>query len=558
MGAQLPFTSINEGLNTSFEGRKVTEWMLRASIDGIGKFKSTAIFPISIFCYKKDVNDRPGTPNYDLKKLAIKSLCLRVFPNWVNCDWSMNKPDLLPSQYKMGEEFYDNDYVDIRIGSQHYKKVSLEKLWDKLMNLQDKYKVYKTEDGREIIDLRFTEIIVCISDKNACYRDYALSTEEKMARLTYLTKSKQGKYGITTDTFEFDIYNEKFKLNHIRYEIPGYDYDTEMATMGCRTLIGLDVNGMGYKKTGRGNVSPITLNLVKLGIKNGICLGERKRPNTERFFKQLRSLLELAEKALLDRFRYICSQDYRSGYFWYMNGLAADTDKSMENGLFETMRHGTQAMGYIGLSETCFAMYGKYHNQDTHVKEFAKKVVKTIHDFAKEATERNSLNFSAYATPSENSCYTICKNLQKEFGKIPGVCDREYITNSHHIPVWEEVSIKDKIDIESEFTSYPTGGCITYVELESNVMGNEKAIEDIIDYAASKDIPYLAINFPSDTCEECGYRAEIEDTCPVCGSKNIKKLRRVTGYLSTDFRKFNKGKIEECNDRIKHSKYSKI
>jgi ribonucleoside-triphosphate reductase len=154
---------------------------------------------------------------------------------------------------------------------------------------------------------------------------------------------------------------------------------------------------------------------------------------------------------------------------------------------------------------------------------------------------------------AENCCKTICNNLQKEYGKIPGVCDREYITNSHHVPVFENVSIYDKIDIESKFTSYPTGGCITYVELESAVMNNEKAVEDIIDYAMSKDIPYFAINFPIDNCNDCGYSQDMDDTCPVCNSNNIQRLRRVTGYLSVDYHKFNKGKIQECLDRVKHS-----
>ena len=150
----------------------------------------------------------------------------------------------------------------------------------------------------------------------------------------------------------------------------------------------------------------------------------------------------------------------------------------------------------------------------------------------------------------------MCVNLQKEYGKIPGVCDREYITNSHHIPVFEEVSIRDKIDIESRFTAFPTGGCITYVELESAVMNNPNAVESIIDYAMEHDIPYQAINFPIDNCADCGYGGEIDNNCPKCNSTSIKRLRRVTGYLTSDFHKFNKGKIAECNDRVKHSKYS--
>lgn len=157
----------------------------------------------------------------------------------------------------------------------------------------------------------------------------------------------------------------------------------------------------------------------------------------------------------------------------------------------------------------------------------------------------------------ENACRTICKGLQREYGKIKNVCDREYITNSHHVPVWKKISVQDKLKIESKFTKYPSGGCITYIELESSVMQNAEAVEDIINYGMDLDIPYLAINFPIDTCQDCGYSSEIkEDDCPKCHGTKIKRLRRITGYLSSDYRKFNNGKLQECKDRVKHSKYT--
>ncbi len=157
---------------------------------------------------------------------------------------------------------------------------------------------------------------------------------------------------------------------------------------------------------------------------------------------------------------------------------------------------------------------------------------------------------------AENLCRTYAKALKGEFGVIPRVTDREYITNSHHVPVWQKVSIYKKLQLEAPFCKYPTGGCITYVELESSVMQNEKAIEDIIDYAMSLDIPYLAFNFPIDTCLKCGYQGEINYNCPKCGNTEIQRLRRVTGYLSEDYRNFNEGKIAEVLDRVKHSEYT--
>ncbi|MEI6296258.1 MAG: anaerobic ribonucleoside-triphosphate reductase [bacterium] len=428
-GSQVPFTSINYGRDASPEGKLVSKWLLQASLDGIGKQHLTSIFPISIFMHKKGVNDKEGTPNYDIKKLAIKSLSKRIYPNIVNCDFSQN------------------------------------------------------------------------------------------------------------------IEDEK-------------DIDTMMATMGCRTMIGKDRHGLGYKKVGRGNVCPVTINLPKLGINHGICLGERKKADIDGFWREFEEVLKLSETALVDRFYHICNQSVKSATFMYQNGSIADYEKAQLKGIYEAMKHSTLAIGYIGIAEMCQALFGKDHSEGEYVKEFALSVVKHIWDYAQEASERNDLNFGCYATPAENLCKTYAKALQEEFGSIPKVTDRDYITNSHHIPVWQEVSIYKKLETEAPFCKYPTAGCITYIELESKIMDNPQAIEDIIDYAMDLDIPYLAFNFPIDTCLKCGFQGEIEYNCPKCGNTNIQRLRRVTGYLTTDYRNFNEGKVKECLDRVKHSKYT--
>ena len=146
------------------------------------------------------------------------------------------------------------------------------------------------------------------------------------------------------------------------------------------------------------------------------------------------------------------------------------------------------------------------------------------------------------------------KKFQDEFGKIPNVSDRDYFTNSMHVPVWKEMDPFKKIDIESQLTGYSNAGCITYVELPSTVNNNLEALEAIVNYAMDKDIPYFAVNVPCDSCQNCGYTGEFNDCCPKCGSTNIKRLRRVTGYLSTDYRQFNKGKQMEVENRVKHIK----
>lgn len=424
-GSQLPFTSLNFGRDTSPEGRLITKWLLQASIDGVGKYHKTPIFPISIMQIKDGVNLKPGDPNYDLKLLAMESTSKRLYPNYVNCDCN-----------------------------------------------------------------------------NACEDEN--------------------------------------------------DPDTYMSTMGCRTMIGYDRHGLGKKKIGRGNISPITIVLPKIAIEYGICQKTREKADLTGFFNKLNEVLKIAEKGLLDRFYYIARQSPNSAPFMYKNGTAEGALECSTN-VYNMVKHGTNAIGMIGLAETLEALFGK-NQTDKQTREFGKKIVKHIFDFTKEASERNNLNFSCYFTPAEGCCYTIMTKLKNEFGFIKNVTENDYLTNSIHVPVWEEIGVFDKIDIESEFTDWGTAGCITYVEFDSKIKDNIKALETTIDYAFKKGIPYLAINFPIDTCLNCGLNEEIEFECPRCGSENIEHLARVTGYLSTDVKHFNKGKQQEVAMRYKHSK----
>lgn len=575
-GSQVPFTSINFGLDTSFEGRKVTEWCLKASIDGIGKNHSTSIFPISIFVNKKEVNDRVYTPNYDLKKLAIKSLTKRIYPNFANGDWISNKADLLPVKFinKEYEAADSNDEVTIRTDFDYMDKLK-KKTVEEQTTLSAFIKKVIARNNADVV-ANHKEVTIkfvnhkdrfLIKDSNCSNNDYNRRENDHYTRLYYIhyTINDFGnieKIYITTESAGYDIHKKHISdysdlaVIHVSYPNPKWNYnpDSEMATMGCRTLIGNDVNGMGYNKLGRGNVTPVTINLPYIGIEHGICLGERDTPDEEGFFKDLNHMLDLATKELLDRYKYICSQSIKAGSFMYNNGTIADSDKALFFGVKESMKHGSEALGYIGLANACYAMYGKYFHQDKKVMEFAKKVIKTIYDRAKENTEKYQLNFSAYSSPAESTCFTLASKLQKKFGKIKNVCDRDYLTNSCHVPVYENISIRDKIDVESNFTWMCTGGCITYTELNSGVINNPRAVEKIINYAMNNErIPYFAINFPIDTCNHCGFSGEIEEHCPACGSDDIKRLRRVTGYITTDYRKFNKGKISETNDRVKHT-----
>lgn len=427
-GSQVPFTSINLGRDTTPEGRMVTRWMLEASIDGIGKFHLTSIFPISIFQYKVGCNANKEDANYDLKQLALESMSKRIYPNWCNCDWSQAHED---------------------------------------------------EDNP----------------------------------------------------------------------------DTYFSTMGCRTLVGYDRHGLGYIRQGRGNNVPNTIILPKLGIEFGTCLGKRTEPDLKGFWDAFEETLKFCEKGLLERFEIMIEQSPKAAPFMYQNNTIQDAKECKES-VYNALKHNTLAIGYIGVAEMCVALFGKNHAEDKKVHEFALSVVKRINEFAAEASERNDLNFSCYATPAEGLCRTALKALREQYGVIKNVTSHEFLTNSHHVPVYQEISIYDKLRVEAPFCKYPTGGCITYVELDSTFVKNLKAVEDIIDYAFKVlDIPYLAFNFPIDSCLDCGYQGEFNDCCPMCHSKHIQQLRRVTGYLTTDWHNFNDGKQAEVQERVKNSAY---
>ena len=437
-GNQLPFTSINYGTCTLPEGRMVTRALLEGSIEGVGKVRKTPIFPCGIFQCMKGVNRAPGDPNYDLFKLALKSTAQRLYPNYVNVDWSVNKG--------------------------------------------------------------------------------------------------------------YDINDPK----------------TYVSTMGCRTYNGADINAEPgtnpQTKDGRGNICPVTIVMPTLAMKAKLAYEKDIAENGEdsihltkeaRFLSLLDEKIHEARDMLLERYKWIISQSPESAKFMYENNIMLGYDgKTVES----AMKHGTLVIGQIGLAETLQILMGTDHTTPEGM-EFAKQIEQLFKDRCAQFKQDLHLNIGVYYTPAENMCYTTMKKFKKAYGIIPNVSDRDYFTNSIHVPVWKEMSPFDKIDIESQLTGYSNAGCITYVELEGGVKNNLDALEEIVNYAMDKDIPYFAINVPNDTCLDCGYTDEFNDKCPMCGSEHIQQLRRVTGYLTGDYKTaFNKGKIQETEQRYKHSK----
>ena len=271
---------------------------------------------------------------------------------------------------------------------------------------------------------------------------------------------------------------------------------------------------------------------------------------TSRFMTLLDQKIHEARDMLIERYNWTIRQNPNSAKFMYENGVMLGYDgKTVES----AMKHGTLAIGQIGLAETLQILIGRDHTTEEGM-ELAKKIEELFKKRCAEFKKDEHLNFGVYYTPAENLCYTAMKKFKKEYGIIPNVSDRDYFTNSIHVPVWKEVDPFEKIDIESQLTGYSNAGCITYVELDSGAKNNLEALEALVNYAMDKDIPYFAINVPNDTCLDCGYTDEFNDECPMCHSHNIQQLRRVTGYLTGDYKTaFNYGKQKETEDRFKHS-----
>lgn len=432
-GNQLPFTSINYGTCTEPEGRMVIKALLDVSISGIGKLHKTSIFPCGIFQLMKGVNRKPGDPNYDLYRLALRSTAQRLYPNYANCDWS-------------GNEGYDPN-------------------------------------------------------------------------------------------------NPK----------------TYFSTMGCRTANGWDINGFGQTKDGRGNICPVTIIMPTLAMETKEKLKNKKLFTGNKDFDEgllvscfmdyLDEKIGEAKEMLIERYLWICKQSPDSAKFMYENYTMEGYDgKNIES----AMKHGTLAIGQLGLAETLQILVGCNHTTEKGMM-LAKGIEKLFKDRCTEYKKEYSLNFGVYYTPAENLCFTAMTKFKEKYGEIPNVSDKKFFTNSMHVPVWEEMSPFEKIDIESQLTGYSSAGCITYVELASSIKNNIDALEEIVNYAMDKDIPYFAVNVPNDMCTNCGYTDEIGEACPMCGCKKIRRLRRVTGYLTGDYTEaFNEGKQQEVDFRVKH------
>ena len=694
-GDQLPFSSINFGKNTSLEGKLLNESFYRASILGIGKFGRTSIFPCQIFQYDKDVNGKEGTPNYEFYQKALNSTVRRLYPNYANCNWSVQKEgikkdralkrevlrsldqviynslvNLFTKHPEVGDKINitvenhqlvvtekvrpEEDFstmgavrgdetVSIKFGNREFIDISIENAiklldtythsvkWNEnptkavgytrfkdiskfncFVKSQDTWvKILKIEFNDYTVNLKNYKVTIDKEGTKQTFymtEDHPLHTNEGRIQARDLHKglfvfdAKTGvAYPIISveqdptlyDTFDFTTENDMFDLSGI-------------ISHNCRTNNGYDVNFTedyfksllmkiletgdvpdnylcsAIQRDGRGNIAPQTIILPTVAM-----LAKKKSKNDpstiiEVFMKLLEKYIEDTKDALLERFEWIASQSPQSAKFMYQN----NTMKGYvpEEGIRSALKHGTLAIGQLGLAECLQILIGCDHTEERGMN-LAIQIETLFKEKCDEYKDKYHLNFGVYYTPAECLMYTAYKKFVAKYGLIENVTaykdektgklvPRGYFTNSMHVPVWKKLSPFEKIDIESKLTGFSSAGCITYIELDENARHNVKAVQQIVDYAMAKDIPYFAINVPIDTCMKCGYQGVIEgDTCPNCGAKEfevetdpegnvikriltgfIERLRRVTGYLTGSFLQyFNAGKQQEVKDRYKHS-----
>lgn len=435
-GAQVPFTSINFGTDTTNEGRLVSKAFLESTMKGLGRGE-TPIFPISIFKVKEGINYNPEDPNYDLFKRSMEVSSKRLFPNFV--------------------------FIDAPYNLKYYKKG---------------------------------------------------------------------------------------------------DYKTEIATMGCRTRVFSSIfpesDGIS---TGRGNCSFTTINLPRIGIKNGTALAKRSKADWDSFYKNLDEMIDLAAAQLIDRFDFQGNQRVRNFPFLMGQGNWMGSEKlGPDDKLREVIKHGTLSIGFIGLAETLVAMLGKHHGESQESQERGLEIIGHMRDRMDELSKKHKLNFSLLGTPAEGLSGRFTKIDRKEYGEIKGVTDREFYTNSFHVPVYYNTSAFEKIETEAPYHDLCNAGHITYVELDGDPSNNIAAFEAIIHKMKESGIGYGSVNHPVDRDTVCGFSGIISgDTCPSCGRKEyengigFERLRRITGYLVGSLERWNDAKKAEEKARVKHS-----
>lgn len=545
-GSQVPFSSINYGTDTSPEGRMVIKNLLYALDAGLG-MGETPIFPIHVFKVKDGINGEKGDPNYDLFQLACKVSGKRLFPNFTFIDAPFNL-----QYYKEGHPetesatmgcVHGDSYIHVKSKLGEYDNITLFKcFWDKLLQTnvmhinglseyidienKDWYildsknntyskikKVIRNPDmGNWIkikIDNNIHEIRVTEDHPLQVMRDHSVKripacnitmADKLIASSGELLVIRNIEYVGSMNSFSYDVETESdtFDFNGIR-------------SHNCRTRVVGNVDKENEIFTSRGNLSFITVNLPRLAILSN---------SIDEFFAKLDETLDLVVIALLDRYKLQSTRKVKNFPFLMGQGVYLDSEKlDKEDTVESVIKHGTLSIGFIGLAECLIKLIGKHHGESKKAQELGLKIIGHIRKRCDKETKEHNLNFSCIGAPAEGISGRLIDLDKKEFGIIKGVTDKNYYTNSNHVPVYYNISITNKINIEAPYHALTNAGHISYVEVTGDIAQNPKAFEQIIQYMKKAGIGYGSINHPVDRDPICGYVGIINDVCPRCGRR---------------------------------------
>lgn len=505
-GNQVPFSSLNFGLNTSNCGRMISKNLIKSQMEGLGD-GLTAIFPILIFKLMKGYTKNPEDPNYDLYLDSIKCLARRFYPNFVKVDSSFNKPYIK----------YETKEIEIS------KKAISEKAIGVKVRGKDEATIIPMQD-------------------------------QKFDKFIYQYDVGQGDYWEIEE-----ISGNKLKLKKLIE-------NTTISTMGCRTRVIGNING-AEQTTGRGNFAFHTINLPRLAIETHIEAKDEEG-RKQLFFKKLDDMLEDAKGSLLDRFFLICNKTYENFPFTMQQGLYLTSDDephAVTDKIGEVLKQASLSIGYVGLAETMLLLTGKTYGIDHEIDDYAFSIVKHIREFVDKTQKETHLNWSCFATPAEavaGRFANIDKNLFQNEKKLADVdlqrvFGKGYYTNSHMLDYSLETTLENKIKMEAPYHKITNAGHIFYYKLNGDLSKNLEAVKSTIDAMYDGDLGYFTVTFSSDTCVKCHFHGIINNECPYCGNKNedeIIRVRRITGYLTGSPKKsitksWNDGKLAELRDR---------
>lgn len=586
-GNQVVFSSINYGTDTSAEGRCIIREMLNCTYEGVGN-GSTAIFPIQIWKKKRGVNYLPGDPNYDLFLLACRVSARRFFPNFLNLDAPFNKDDAWdandPKRYMhevatMG--CVDGKEVITWRKDSKIHVTSFEEFWKEMSKTSIPESA--TSEGYsegEFIDLNGIEI-----DDNGvfvdCLRVIKNPDKSNWMKVTLsngraLTATADHPWSILRGDKQGVVHTDKLLIGdavrvvtdqQVGASSEDYGYVTKIEFIGFRNECSYDVttssehftvsgirshncrtrvyeNRFGPKTSvGRGNLSFTTINLVRLALES-----------KENYIERLDSVLEIAAKQLHERFKFQQTA-LKKQFPLLMNGLWVGSDAlKPTDSVADLLNQGTLGIGFIGLAETLVALTGKHHGESEEAQKLGLEIITHMRDKAIEFSERYGHNYSIIATPAEGLSGKFTKADKKKFGEIPGVTDREYYTNSNHVPVYYHCTPQHKAEVEAPYHALTLGGHIFYVEIDGDATHNPEAIKAVVDLMDRYGLGYGSVNHNRNRCLDCGYEdAQAGLTsCPRCGSHNIDILQRITGYLVGTTERWNEAKLAELKDRVVH------